>query len=187
MVHGQPADEHVLRPHLQSPPHGAQIGQQIGVADHHTLGLASTARGVLQEGDVIRLPRWCDAFAPLLHQIGHAGDAGQARDLRLEQPGEQLRLRHGNQHFGLGVAQNAGLAAQMILYLRQAQRWVDGHRHTTGQQDAEKALEKVAACGQHQGHGLTGVQATALQPCGNGQGPLVQGAIADIFLLVTFT
>ncbi|MOA09418.1 hypothetical protein D3C78_1292450 [compost metagenome] len=26
-----------------------------------------------------------------------------------------------------------------------------------------------------------------MQPCGNGQGALVQGAIADIFLLVTFT
>ncbi|MNH00741.1 hypothetical protein D3C79_599410 [compost metagenome] len=157
------------------------------MADHHALGLASATRGVLQEGDVTRLPQRCDALAPLAHQLGHAGDTGQARDLRPEQAGEQLRLRHGNQHFGLGVVQDAGLAAQMLLYLRQAQRWVDGHRHPTGQQDAEKTLEKVAACGQHQGHGLTGPQATALQPCGNGQGALVQGAIADRFLLVTFT
>ncbi|VVO41804.1 hypothetical protein PS691_05812 [Pseudomonas fluorescens] len=187
MVHGQPADEHVLRPHFQSLAHGAQIGQQIGVADHHALGLARAARGVLQEGEVLRLPRRCDALAPLACQLAHCGNARQARDLRLEQPGEQLRLLHGDQHLGLGVAQDAGLAVQMILDLRQAQRWVDGHRHPPGQQDAKKAMEKVAPCGQHQGHGLTGLQATALQPGGNGPGCLVQGAIADVLRLVTFT
>ncbi|MNQ79164.1 hypothetical protein D3C85_940980 [compost metagenome] len=74
----------------------------------------------------------------------------------------------------------------MILYLRQAQRWVDGHRHTAGQQRSEKAMEKVAPGGQHQGHGLTRLQATALQSCGNGQSVLVQGAIADVFRLLTF-
>ncbi|MNP12727.1 hypothetical protein D3C76_1049770 [compost metagenome] len=154
------------------------------MADHYALGLASAARGVLQEGDVIRLPRGCDPLAALACQLGYADDAGQARDLRLDQPGKQLGLRHGNQHFDLGVAQDAGLAAQMVLDLRKAQRWVDGHRNTTGQENAEKAMKEVAARGQHQGYGMADLQATALQPCGNGQGALVQGAIAYVLRLV---
>ncbi|MNH14377.1 hypothetical protein D3C79_739680 [compost metagenome] len=119
MVHRQPADEHVLRPHFQHPTHAAQVGQQIGVADHHAFGLAGAARGVLQEGNVIRLPWRSAALAALGCQLGHAGDVSQARNLWLEQPGKQLGLRHGNQHFGFGVAQDAGLTLQMILDLRQ--------------------------------------------------------------------
>ncbi|MNF02624.1 hypothetical protein D3C80_2018010 [compost metagenome] len=46
-------------------------------------------------------------------------------------------------------------------------------------------MKEVAARGQHQGYGLAGLQATALQPGGNGQGALVQGAIADVLRLVT--
>ena len=51
---------------------------------------------------------------------------------------------------GAGVAQDAGLAAQVVLDLRQPRRRIDRHRHGAGVEDAEEGDEEVEAGRQHQ-------------------------------------
>ncbi len=48
VIERQPADEHIAGAHLGRLPHGTDIGQQVGMAEHHTFGLAGAAGGVLQ-------------------------------------------------------------------------------------------------------------------------------------------
>ncbi|MDT4849959.1 hypothetical protein FQZ97_840970 [compost metagenome] len=75
----------------------------------------------------------------------------------------------------------------MILDLRQAQRRVDGHRDAAGQQDSEEAQQEIATGRQHQRHGLSGAQATPLQPRRNPPGFAQQVAVADVLRPVVVT
>ncbi|MCY1356146.1 hypothetical protein D9M69_425880 [compost metagenome] len=150
------------------------------MADHHPLGLPGAARGVLQEGQVLGPPRGRQAVAVAGAQLGHLDDRAEARHLRLEQAGEQLGLGHGDQQADLGVGEDAGLAQQMLLDLRQAQRRVDRHRHAAGQQGTEEAEQEVAPGRQHQRHPLPGAQAAPLQAAGDAQGALAEAGVADL-------
>ncbi|MCY1454581.1 hypothetical protein D9M71_716580 [compost metagenome] len=100
---------------------------------------------------------------------------------------EQLRLRHRDQYPGLGIAQDAGLAPQVILDLRQAQRRVNGHRDATRQQDAEEAPQKVASGRQRQRHGFSGAQTTALQARRHAPRFALQIVVADVLGSVVVT
>ena len=52
VIKRQPGDENILPVYPGCQSHGADIGEQIGVREHHALGVAGTARGVLQQRDV---------------------------------------------------------------------------------------------------------------------------------------
>ncbi|MCY1403637.1 hypothetical protein D9M71_188250 [compost metagenome] len=186
VVHRQPADEHVVGRDPQDRAHGTQVGQQIGVADHHPLGLAGAARGVLQEGEVLRLSLWIDPWTANGRQLGDAGDHPQARHLRPEQSGDQFGFGHGDQHPGFGIVENGRLALQVFLKLGQAHRRIDGHRHPASQQHAEEGVEEITPGGQHQRDPFAAAQAVTLQAAGDGQRALVQGRVTDRLLAVAF-
>ena len=112
-------------------------------------------------------------------QLGDGDDVAQIVDLGLEQPRHQCRLGHGDQDHGLGVVQQPDVAEQMLLKLRGPDRWIDRHRHATGQQDAEKAEEVVGAGGQHQGHGLARLQPARLESSGDGARALNQIGVGE--------
>jgi len=54
VIQRQPGHEDVRSGNPRGALHRAQVGEQVGVGQHHPLGVASTAGRVLQEGDVLR-------------------------------------------------------------------------------------------------------------------------------------
>ena len=156
VVQGQPADEDIGGVGLNRLAHGADIGQQVGVGQDGTLGRAGAARGVLQEGDVLRPDRPAAEGRCGNCKLLRRYHLTQGVDLPLKQTSQPLRLRHRDQQDRLGIGENPDMAAQVILELRRAQRGIDGDRDATGQQDAEKAKQVVTTGGQHDGHTLAG-------------------------------
>ena len=71
--------------------------------------------------------------------------------LRAQQSRKLPALGHRDQEPGTGIAQDAGLAAQMILDLRKPHRRVDRHRNGAGIKNAEESNEKIDAGRQHHG------------------------------------
>ena len=54
VVERQPAHDHVVRPDVRPLADRPQVRQQVGVGEHHPLGIAGAAGGELEEGDVLR-------------------------------------------------------------------------------------------------------------------------------------
>ncbi len=52
VIQRQPAHEHIVGSGRHDRAHGAQVGQQVGVSQHHALGVTGAAGGVLQEGEI---------------------------------------------------------------------------------------------------------------------------------------
>jgi hypothetical protein len=153
VVERQPGDEDVLAVDLEGLAHGAQVGEQVGVRQHDALRVAGAAGGVLQEGDVVG-PGAIQQRPLFAVQFLRRDDLGQARHLGAQQRRHRLRLRHGDDEGGLGVVEDARVAPEVVLDLRQARRRIDRHGYAAGQQDAEEAGEVVAAGRQHQCHRL---------------------------------
>ncbi len=57
VIQRQPAHEHVVVPDGDRLADGADVGEQVGVREHHALRVAGAARGVLEEGDVVAANR----------------------------------------------------------------------------------------------------------------------------------
>jgi len=186
VVQGQPADKDIggIGPHRVA--HGADVGQQIGVGQDDALGLAGAARGVLKESDVLRPNRRAVEGSRADRQLLRRDHLAQGVDLSLKQTSHPLRLRRRDQQDRLGVGENPGMATQVILELRRAQRGVDGDRDATGQQDTEKAEQVVTTGGQHDGHALAGQQSARLQTSGQGPRPIGQRRVGDRFGFITF-
>ena len=68
-----------------------------------------------------------------------------------QQRPDVAQLRCHNQKAGLGIAQNAGLAPQMLLDLGAAERRIDGNRNTARVEDAEECFEECRVRRQHDG------------------------------------
>ena len=122
------------------------------MAEHDALGIAGAARGVLDQRRrrVVDLGRrrWrfrCSSVSSATLSI-----VRKALDLRVQQATDAAALRNGHQHGGAGVAQNAGLPAQMVLDLRQPHRRIDRNRNGAGIEDAEEGDEEIEAGRQHQ-------------------------------------
>ncbi len=102
VVRRQPGHEHVALGDAVGLPAQLGVGQQVGVADHHALGRAGRARGVLQEHDVGGLGR---RRRPVLRRrrivAVVAGDPAQSQQRVVAalaaahggQPGQQLGPR----------------------------------------------------------------------------------------------
>lgn len=56
VVGRQPTDDHVVGAHPEVALDHRQVGEQVGVAEHHALGVPGGAGGVLQECELVGLP-----------------------------------------------------------------------------------------------------------------------------------
>ena len=97
-----------------------------------------------------------------------------------QQAGDGSRLGHGDEHRGLGIGQNARVAAHVLLDLGKACGRIDRYRYAAGTKNAEIGGKVVRAGWQHDRHGLTGIEAGALQSRRHGAYRLVEIAVTDI-------
>ena len=81
-------------------------------------------------------------------------DVTQAFDVRAQQVAEGNGLRHGDQHCGPGVGEDAGGATQVVRQLGRPCRRVDGNRHGAGEDHTGEGDEIRPAGGQHDGDRL---------------------------------
>ena len=103
----------------------------------------------------------------VLLQLGNGHDPAQAGRPCLQQTRHAARLGHGDEDRGFGVGQNARMAANMLLDLRQTRRRIDRHGDAAGSKDAEIRVEVFRAGGQHDRHRLARFQSCSLQPGGD--------------------
>ena len=129
------------------------------MAEHHAFGVAGAARGVLKEGRRIGVDGRACHLPARDREVGDGHHCPQRFAARAQQLRERLRLGHREQQPGLGVAQDAGNALQVVFELRQARRGIRRHRHTAGVQRAVERREEVASGRQHHGHRVTGAAA----------------------------
>ena len=154
VVEREPAHEHVARRRPERHGHGLQRGDHVAVAEHHPLGAAGAAGGVLEEGgrgfvEGRALPKPAVPIEP-----GHVDHRIEPRDLR----GQQLRDPEGGGegHEGAGprVREDPRVAPHVVFELAQPRGRVDRHRDRPGDLHREEGREVVEAGGQHQRRGL---------------------------------
>ncbi len=175
-----------------------QVGDDVAVAEHHALGIAGGAAGVLQEGQVVQVHvhRQGIQGATLLHHLieaqrpwqvepGHlllhtAQDEVHCR--ALEGPEQVADGRHhhaldaaaGDDFFqGVGkvLEDHHGLGATVLEQMLEfvgGVQRVDVDHHRTGQNRAQQADRVLQAVGHHQRHAVAFLHALALQPGGKG-------------------
>ncbi|MNN44702.1 hypothetical protein D3C81_1590070 [compost metagenome] len=122
VIQRQPADKDVARVDRQRHAHGAQIGQQVGMRQHHALGRAGAAGGVLQQRDVVLAQHRMDRRRGGVLHLLRRQHALQRAGAGLEQGGERPRFGHRDQDRRLRIGQDAGVALQVVTDLRQP-RW----------------------------------------------------------------
>ncbi len=149
---------------------------------HHALGLAGAARGVLQEGDVggAQRDRRRAAAGAGGDDVGHGGHRVQRVDLGAQQVGQRLGALDGQQLARAGVAQDAGDAPQVVFQLRGPRRRVQRHGHAAGAQGAVEGGEELAPARQHDRHRLAAAQPARLQAGGDAQRVGVQVGVGQL-------
>ena len=179
VIERQPTDEDVPGLGPEGPGHGPDVGQQVGMGQHHALGRPGAARGVLQEGDVAGPDLGGHEKPPPRRQLVHRHHGVQGFHLRTQHPPEALGFRHGNQHGAKAIGDDAGVTPQVFPYLAWPPRGIDGNRHPAGHEDAEKAEEIIAAGGQHDDDRLSGLEVSGLQAGGHLLGAFLEAAKSD--------
>ena len=180
VVERQPTHEDVRRFDVHGLTHGANVGQQVGMRQHHSLGIAGAARRVLHQRHARRARHCREWFARRARgEVVDRLDAAQAFDLEAEQPTHCGRLGRRDQYGGASIAQDAGLAAQMLLDARQARRRIDRGRYAAGVEHAEEDGEKGGAGRQHDGNPFAWFQPAAAEAQSNGPRPLGQLSVGD--------
>ncbi len=147
--------------------------------EHDALRIAGAARGVLQEGEVVRRARNPLERPGRLFQIGHRDYRIEAFDQRLDQLRQAPRLGHRDQDRRVTVLQNTALSSQVILELRRPQRWINRYRHAAGEQRAEEAVKVIGRGREHQRDRSAGFKAPLLQSARDLGCALSQLAVGD--------
>ena len=151
VIEREPTHEHVGRCSLYDEAHCPDVRQQVGVAQHHPLRIASASGCVLDEAGrgAVAQDRQRDIRA-----LGRqALDASHRIDRGHEAPQHCGGLQSfGDRHenAGPGIAEDAGLAAHELFDLRQLHRWIDRYRHGASIKNAQKGDEELRARGQHE-------------------------------------
>ena len=152
VIERQPAHEHVGARGARAFAHGAHVGEQVGVRQHHALGLAGAARGVLQETDLPRrAAHRLETLAVPRDVAGHQHGA-QRFHLRAQEPRDRLRLRDRHHDGGVRALQDANVPRQVVLDGGEPRRRVERHRNAAREQRAVEAVEVFLRRGQHDRH-----------------------------------
>ena len=154
VVEREPAHEHVARRRPERHGHGLQRGDHVAVAEHHALGAAGAAGGVLEErgGGLVEgraLPQPAGLVEP-----GHVEHRIEPRDLRGEQPRDPEGGAEGDEGPGPGVREDPRVAPHVVFELARTRGRVDRHRDRPGHLHREEGGDVVEAGGQHQRRGL---------------------------------
>ena len=154
VVEREPAHEHVARRRPERDGHGLQRGDHVAVAEHHPLGAAGAAGGVLEErggGPVEARALLQPAVAV---EPGHVDHRVESRNLRGQQLRDPEGGGEGHEGAGLRVREDPRVAPHVVLELAQPRGRVDRHRDRPGDLHREEGREVVEAGGQHQRRGL---------------------------------
>ena len=134
------------------------------MGQHHPLGAARAARGVLKKGGITGLrPMRRIVRARLPQPIG-GHDAAQTHHHGLEQAADVQGLGYRDKDRSQRVGHDPRVAHQVVLDLGEPRRRIDGDRNAARQQHPEEAEEIITAGGQHQGHALPRLQSFGDQP-----------------------
>ena len=150
MIQRQPADEAIAGRHARGAAHGANVGEQVVVAQHHALGIARAAGGVLEHRRVAAGSAGRNARLARATQLVDADDSLQMRQLRAQDLADELRFGHRHEHPGRAVREDRRTAANVFLDFRPAHRRIHRHGQGADEHRAEERLEEGAACGQHE-------------------------------------
>ena len=130
VVERQPAHEHVARGRAQRGGHGPQRGEHVAVAEHHALGAAGAAGGVLKkrgrglvEGRALPQPA-----VPV--EPGHVEHRIEPWNLRGQQPRDPEGGGEGDEGPGPGVREDARVTPCMVFELARPRGRVDRHRES---------------------------------------------------------
>ncbi len=121
------------------------------------------------------------------HRIGGEKVADRLDPLQalceaVEQPPEGADLWARDERRGSGIAQDAGLPAQVILDQAAAKRRIDRHRHATRHEHAEEGLEEARFRRQHDGDAITGLVPTCEKAAGDASRRRVESGVGDDLL-----
>ena len=180
VVERQPADEYVaVWLGIHGLTHGADVGEQVGMAEHHAFGIPRAAGGVLKKGDVFRSARRAPFRAADGHQAVHGLDRPHALDRRAQEVRQRAALSHCDQQLGLCIGEDRGLTAEMIFELRQPRRRIDRNRDAPCIEYPDEGVEESGACGQHQGDAVARRQSGFQKPARDGERPLAKLRVAN--------
>ena len=169
---------------------GADIGEQVGVGQHHALGepvlpdvywISASASASRDSGDqTIRGPvDPSRTHSGVVSDVRHRRDRGQGRRERAQERGGALGLGERQQDAGARVAQDRGLARGVLLDLIGAERRVERHRDAAGEQDADVGGEERRFGAEHQRDALARRHAAVAQAGGHAAGVAIQAAVGD--------
>ncbi len=166
VIERQPADEHVRRHGADRLAHRADVGQQVRVRQHNAFGVARAPRGVLQQGDVVGA---CGAQRQRVRgrELGGADHSGERGYARLQPRPDAPRGAVGDQQAGGRIAEDPGLASEVLLDLSEARGRIDRHRHRSREEHAEEDREELEAGRQHEGDRVSGGHAAIDEPAGD--------------------
>ncbi len=175
VVQRQPADDDVVRVHIDAEAATDQqfVGDQIAMADLHTLGQRGGAGSVLQKGDVLgRQARLNPAFG----QCAVEGVDAQQRRRAVDLLQGIAQVGAGQQQLGLGVGDDR--QQTLLMMTTRGFRRIGRHRNHTGIQATEKRRDVIRATGKQQHRTLT-ESSLSLQRSGDGARALIEFAIAE--------
>ena len=185
MVKRQPADEDIGGTDIERRAHRADIGQQIGMAEHHPLGVAGAAGGILDQRRGLRTGRHRCLDRAAAAQPGDRQDMAQVRRQAQQQRSHFAQVIADDQETSLRIAQDARLSAQMVLHLRAPGGRIHRHRNPAGIERPAEGLKETNPGAQHDADPLPRGQTRIDQPEGEFASRDPQPCIAEqVFLVV---
>lgn len=112
------------------------------MGEDDTLWIARAARSVLHERHRLWTRRYRMVDASGLLEAGNGFDVPQVLRQSNQQGPDIAQLRRHNQKAGLGIAQDASLAAQMLLDLGAPERRIERNRYAARVEHAEESFEE---------------------------------------------
>ena len=184
MIEGEPAHCDVIGTDGEGVPDGADIGEDVGMGEEHALGLARAPRGVLDQRGGASAERERGRTGAARGEPLHGGHVPERRDAPAQEPPQALHAGEGDQEADLGVPQDAGLAARVLLDAVHAKGRIDRDGDAPRQERAEEGLEEGGFRSQHEPHRLAPRDAVLGQAGGHAVGPLEQAPVRDGLLRV---
>ena len=158
VIERQPAHEHVARGRTERSGHGPERCQHVTVAEHHPLGIAGAAGGVLEECGGGFVERRALAQASAAVERTDVDHRAQPRNPRGQQPRHAEGGIERHEHPDIRVRKYARVTHDMILELARTRGRVDGHRDRAGHLHPEEGRQVVEAGRQHQRHTPAGLE-----------------------------